>query len=315
MKHANYLIKHLKCEFTTAYSGAVAKMNYILQIGHLRIRLISIEKVFPNPNWHCPKHSHVYYEFHVIADGKGTIVIDCETFNVQKGTLLITGPGVKHTQTSDPANPIFEYCIKCNLQVVDEMFASDLLQKQEALSVVQTLASTYKYPFLDIYNIKSMIDLLYKEVETKSSGYILAFQNKLIEIILSFYRTVRCSAAHLDQGALKIYKSHEEHVKQIVDFIQNNYSKEITVHDLEQQVILSEKQINRIMKKEFGQTFHSYLQNMRVQKVVELSKSTKLTVEQIAAQCGFSSARNLYQALKKHNCQTPSQIRSGNFAP
>ena len=310
MERKNHLIKFLKGEFITAYSRIIAKMNYIIQTGHLRIRLISIEKVFPDSHWHCPKHSHVYYEFHIIADGKGTITIGDESFTVRKGSFFITGPGVKHTQTSDPDDPMFEYCIKLHLQVINDPVYPDISQKQESLAIVQTLAGTYKYPFLDIYDIKSMIDDLYKEIAHKNPGYTVAFQNKIIEIVNSFYRTICNVTTHINHNSLKNYKNHEEHIHRIVEFVTRNFTKEITIADLEQHMILGAKQINRIMKKEFGITFHEYLHNLRLAKVRQLAKETILTTEQIASQCGFANVRNLYQSLKKYNCPTPSQIRA-----
>ena len=287
-------------------------MNYILQVGHLRVRLISIEKVFPDPEWHCPKHSHMYYEFHVIAGGSGIVLIGDEVFKIRKGSFFITGPGIKHEQTSDPNDPIFEYCIKLHLETVDSLVTSNIPQKQETRMLVQTLASVYKYPFIDIYNIKSMIDELYKEVENKSPGYTIAFQNKLIEIVNSFYRTICNNTTHINHQNSKSYKSHEEHIYRVVEFMSKNYTKDISINDLEQHMILSAKQINRILKKEFEHTFNEHLHHLRLEKVKQLSEETNLTTEQIASQCGYSNVRNLYQSLKKYNRPTPSQIRAEN---
>jgi len=310
MKKYNYFIKYIKGNLITEHSPSYVRMNYNFQIGHLRLQLRSIEKVFPNPEWHCKSHSHVYYEFHIIAEGSGTVIIENEKFKVKKGCFYLTGPNVKHEQISDPDDPMFEYGIKLNMQVVENYNLPDLSQKKEALSITQTLSNVYKYPFLDIYDTRAMVDDLYKVVENSNPGYTLSFQYKILEIINCLYQTVCDNNTHMDSYNTRNYKSHEEHIKKIVAFISKNYMNDINITDMEHHIILSSKHISRIMKREFNQTFYEYLYTLRLKKVRQLAEETTLTAEQIALQCGFSNVRNFYRVLEKYNCPTPSQIRA-----
>jgi len=309
IKIRHHYIKMSKNKLITTYSTAYLKVNYAFQIGHLRFRLVSIDKLFPHPQWYVAKHYHTYYEIHIIASGKGTVIIEDETFKVKKGNVFITGPRINHTQITDPNDPMQEYCLKLYIEATDDFFLSDEVQKQETEDIVQALSQTYKYPFLDIYNLKSMMDELYKEVDEKKPAYTINFQSKVIEMIVSTYRMVCDENAHINPYNLRKYNNNKERSNKILKFICENYTNDITIQDIEQYMNLSGKQINRILKINFNQTFSEYLTFLRLQKVKQLTEETSFSTEQIASMCGFSNIRSLYRILKKNNILTPAQMR------
>ena len=44
--------------------------------------------------WTTVRHSHTNYELHIISRGKGTLVTDEGKFEINGGTIYMTGPGV-----------------------------------------------------------------------------------------------------------------------------------------------------------------------------------------------------------------------------
>ena len=308
MNDYSYSIKFQNGKIITQHSQVDAKMEYTFQMGHLQMDIISVEKVFPDPTWYCREHSHVYFEFHIIAGGTGTITIEGKSFTVKRGCFFITGPDVKHIQISDPKYPMTEYNVKFNLRIIEDTVLNDHVQKKESLDIIKTLSKIHSYPFQDIYDIKSMVDNVFEIVNDQKPGYTLAFQSQMANILHNFYQTICTPSTHLKENHL-IFESHKDRAKMISNFIEKNYMKNITISDLEQHIFLSYKQINRILKKEFNQTFSEYLQMLRFKKSTQLIKETSLTIEQIANQCGFSTVRNLYQVFKKYQSPSPLQLR------
>ena len=309
MMDKNYFVDYQEGKIFARRTKEYTKINYHFQLGHLQVCVRSIEKVFPNPDWYVSEHSHIYYEAHIIPNGSGTVTIEGESFQVHGGCFFITGPGVKHIQTSNKNDPMTEYGMKFDLKIIDTPEIPDPTQRKESLDVIKKLSAVYKYPFRDIYDIKAIYENIFEILEKTQNGRFIGFQNCILEIVSNLYQTICNDYAHIKTANVKYLENHPERIKKIEKYISKHYMENISISDLEKYMLLSYKQINRIMKKEFDQTFNEYLQYQRFLKAKQLIEETLLTVEQIAIQCGFSTPQNLYQILKKHHCPTPTKLR------
>ena len=66
--------------------------------------------------WNTVRHSHTNYELHIISRGKGTLVTDEGKFEINGGTIYLTGPGVYHSQYSGADDPMDECALRFNLE-------------------------------------------------------------------------------------------------------------------------------------------------------------------------------------------------------
>jgi len=107
----------------------------------LHIGAISLAYVLPNPEWYVPPHSHTGFEIHIIPKGRGVINIEGTEFAVGPGEFYITGPFVKHEQTTDKSSPMGEYCLECDISIIDE--ASTPAALQQAQLIRRVLSGVY----------------------------------------------------------------------------------------------------------------------------------------------------------------------------
>lgn len=73
----------------------------------------------------------------------------------------------------------------------------------------------------------------------------------------------------------------------------------------------NESYMSRMIHKITGQSYLQILTENRCRKAVRLLKTSNMTVEQIAVECGYSNVNNLYRFLKKEKGKTPAEIRAG----
>jgi len=109
-------------------------------------------------------------------------------------------------------------------------------------------------------------------------------------------------------------KSKESSVAQeAIVFMENNFSKNILLDDIADQVNLSTYYFARVFKKNINVTPHNYLLNIRIREAKRLLISTDYSVEKISVKCGFNSTSHFIRSFKKRVNTTPHQFRKTKF--
>jgi AraC-like DNA-binding protein len=102
----------------------------------------------------------------------------------------------------------------------------------------------------------------------------------------------------------------ESMIDKVVNHIEENYEKELTIGTLARVAGLSEFYFSRIFKKHTGFTIHEYIIKTRVINAKILLKSTKLSILETALKCGFSSESSFCNTFKKVTGMTPGNFKS-----
>lgn len=71
----------------------------------------------------------------------------------------------------------------------------------------------------------------------------------------------------------------------------------------------SAQYISRLIKKEVGMTYQSYLNHLRITKAQELLVSTDLSITEIYEQVGYNSRNTFVKTFKSMTGVTPSDYR------
>ena len=100
---------------------------------------------------------------------------------------------------------------------------------------------------------------------------------------------------------------------QIRNYIDENYSKNITRSELGKKFHMNPDYLRRKFKKDFGQSPAEYQLEVRLNQAVAMLRSSHLSVEQIAESCGFSNSSHFIRAFKHKMDITPSQFRRDYF--
>ena len=78
------------------------------------------------------------------------------------------------------------------------------------------------------------------------------------------------------------------HIAQIIFYMNNNSSKDLSIDDLSKQAFMSESNFRRRFKEVTGLPPANYLLRIRLQKAALLLIHTNFQIEQIAFDCGFT---------------------------
>ena len=61
--------------------------------------------------------------------------------------------------------------------------------------------------------------------------------------------------------------------------------------------------------KESGYTYRYLLRDLRLRRAVELLRGTKLSMERIMEETGYSNMNNFYRSFREHFGKTPLEFR------
>lgn len=95
-------------------------------------------------------------------------------------------------------------------------------------------------------------------------------------------------------------KRNSDYAYLIYDFIETNYNKNIRLCDLADVLHISERQTQRIIKEETGNTFTDELARYRIFMAEHLMKTTEMTMYEIADYVGYGSYSGFWKAYIKH---------------
>ncbi|HWR45415.1 response regulator transcription factor [Sporomusa sp.] len=100
----------------------------------------------------------------------------------------------------------------------------------------------------------------------------------------------------------------EQSVKWAIEYINNNYHKDLTLEQFAEKLFMSTGYFCRSFKKYAGEGYAAYLTNIRLKKAKERLMSGKYTVAEVARMVGFRDASYFSSVFKKHYNQSPSNL-------
>lgn len=138
-------------------------------------------------------------------------------------------------------------------------------------------------------------------------------QGKLVrEPLLSKYLTDILTAFLLYTPAAPGTYSYTNMAEEIITWINEHFSEDITVEELADRAGLSQFHFIRVFKRETGFTPHEYIVNTRIGAAKYLLKNSPLPVKDICFRAGFSCESVFCSSFKRRLGMTPMQYRSLN---
>lgn len=252
-----------------------------------------------------PYHSHGTncFEFHFIATGQGTLLLDNQTFKLTENCFFITGPGIKHAQLPDSQLPLKEYCInfsinfKSSTQTIAPLF-HELFSMKDFFATEQHL-------------LLERLQKIFEEFRLPQIGSIYYKKNLIEELLIYCIRLNPKNTPFESPTKIKGISSETKHSLQIDQYFLGDYQN-LSLNDLAQNISLSPRQTQRLLKQFYQQTFSEKLLEARMNTAVLLLKETDQSISHISENVGYSSVEHFTYAFKKYYGQTATSYRKKN---
>jgi YesN/AraC family two-component response regulator len=131
----------------------------------------------------------------------------------------------------------------------------------------------------------------YEFLEDKQE-YILSICSKIIEIMHTPKEETNSTAS------------------QIMDYIDKHFDQPISLNILADKLAMSPSYLSVLIKNYVGVGFVEYVSKLRIQKAMKLLENDKMTIQDIAEQCGYDTVHTFIRQFKKVYSIPPNEYRS-----
>jgi two-component system response regulator YesN len=101
-------------------------------------------------------------------------------------------------------------------------------------------------------------------------------------------------------------------VEQILEYIQTNHDKEISLNGIADQLGLDPSYLSRLFKQALGLNFMDYLLSLRIKHAKMLLVTTEHSVTEISQMVGYHNTASFIRIFKKNEGVPPGQYRAEN---
>ncbi|SHO57660.1 HTH-type transcriptional activator Btr [Vibrio quintilis] len=106
------------------------------------------------------------------------------------------------------------------------------------------------------------------------------------------------------------FESEKDRVEALSLYLDRNYSKDISLTDLAKHIYCSERTVNRIFKKHFGETFSQRLKKIRLSHAAGMLETSGLKVSYICQMTGYKNLSNFNRQFRAYKGLTPIEYRA-----
>lgn len=140
--------------------------------------------------------------------------------------------------------------------------------------------------------------------------YLLKSNYDESSIVSLMLKLIKAKEENDHKNENKISYSFE--ILQILDYLNKNYHKSITLKSISESINYSESYISHIFSKEVGLTITEYLTKIRVENAAALLENTSLKIYEISSKVGFQTVEHFSRSFKKCIGVSPKQYKSNS---
>lgn len=246
-------------------------------------------------------HWHVEFEMIRILSGTLQITLDEKNFSAEAGDLVLINSGILHSGI--PKDCTYQ-CIVFDLNVFirHNPRCQTYIQK-----IIDHSAFIYHHFSPEKKRVHKILWNVFDAMEQKPEGYELIVFGELYHFFgIVFSEHLYFSTPPQNR---RDYRKILQ-LKTVLDYMEANYSKPLTLEQLSASVHMSPKYFCRFFSQMTHRTPIDYLNYHRVEHAAFLLATTDLSVTEAAYACGFNDLSYFIKTYKRYKGITPGKARS-----
>lgn len=250
-------------------------------------------------------HWHKEIEIVVLYEGNVSLETAKESIILKKGDGVFINSEELHyfKKIGDEKCVLISYVFDKSLVIGDK---GSIIERKYIEPLVQNKTLSL---FKISEKLSRKLEEVFFEYEDKKFGVEINIRNILSSVLLEIIIENREKLIEK-----KIYKNLDsQRIKGMLDFIQKNYSNELTLKEIGEAVFIGERETLRCFARTIGISPIEYLKKYRVKVAANLLTTTDLPVTEICIQCGFNSPSYFSKSFQRVFNVTPREYRKNKI--
>ena len=238
---------------------------------------------FHNYNFNYTKHLHRSFEFVYVKKGIIEICINTKTFILEENQCALILPYESHSFSTQEYSDSY-ICV----------FSPEYINTFNNMAYGKYLEN----PVFKLSNITQnlVLDNIFKQnnniLQIKSMLYLICYE--LLE----------------QTTLLKSMKTDYELLHKILNYLQENFTKDISLNHVASKFGYSYTYISKFLNNILGISFNDFINENRISYAIHLLKNTDLSITDISFSCGYSSIRSFNRNFLKIVDTTPKDYKN-----
>ena len=245
-------------------------------------------------------HTHSDYELHYIFQGNCSFSVGNKNFLVQPGEYILISPNTYHI-IKQVSEDISKMCISLSFTHSTKAKLSNDAKKLIACFMeFDAFVSSFKdHAWLFSSICKEPKEDAFSFYESEEMKAYLAL------LVLQLSQQLREQKSLAPQNIRISSKQDAE----IIEFFNANFRLSNGADILSEQLHVSRRHLDRILKKQYGKNYREMLQEARLTRGLDLLTSTDKPIAEIATLIGYSNPASFITFIKNQTGTTPLQLR------
>ena len=252
-----------------------------------------------------PFHYHEEFELNFIQNASGAQrVIGDHVEELTDLELVLVGTNLPHGWFTHKcrSKEIKEITIQFHRDLFDEKF----LQRNQMIFIRNMLERSGRGILFSKETIQSIMPRLFTLSQKHGFDSVLELMSILHDLSIS--RNIRM-LSDSNFNNTETYSYNSRRVEKTMEYLNNNFDKEITLAEAARIASMSEVAFSRFFKQRTGKTFIDTLNEIRLGQASRMLIETTHSINEVAYRCGFNNISNFNRIFKKRKDCTPKEFR------
>lgn len=246
-------------------------------------------------------HHHTECEFSLVVSGRGRYAVHGTEYEFSRGDVFLFGSNEPHCIIE-----IIAEIVLLNVYFEPRIFWEEP-ENIELLNlfVARNKKFSNKFPSSD-ERLKEILTETEREMSEKKQGYRVSIKYLLFSAMVHILREYDYTKKN--SSAIKGISS-VANIKDAIEYIDRNLDKKLTLKMISEVACMTPTYFSALFKKLNGITPWEYITIKRVERSIEMIKSTSMTKLEIAEKCGLSGSSNFYKAFARVTGKKPNDYK------
>ncbi len=253
-----------------------------------------------HPRYVMSYHWHVEYELIRVIEGNFIVTLDEKTFQTTKGDVIFVNSGVLHAG-------IPEQCVyECIVFDMNAFLKTNPACAEYMQRVIHQKLMIFPHFTSEQPEILSCVSAIFEAMSQKPDGYQLSVFGQFYHL----FGIVFGNHYYLE-GVAPTRRDYKRimQLKKVVEFLERNYTTQITLQELSASVSMSPKYFCRFFSEMTHQTPMDYLNRMRIEQACYQLSASDASITEIAYQTGFNDLSYFIRTFRKYKGMTPGKYK------
>lgn len=246
-------------------------------------------------------HFHPQYEISLVLKGSGKRFVGDHIAPFKAGDLVLIGPSIPHCWISDDDQ------LENEMQVIqfDPMFLGDTFYDiPEARPVKALLRASGQALLFERGSLNDASKWL--DNVQKSSGLA-----RIAHLLLLCDALSSCTSQQLTSDNYSVAQSSKgaDRLTSVINYVRTNLREEIRQPEVAKLVNMAPQSFSRFFRAQTGQTFISFVNEMRITEACHMLIATNKDILDIALSCGYENISHFNRKFLENKQLTPSRYR------